>query len=110
MTLSALDIALDTLATSDQIDLMCFPGLSAYCGSREDDALDTLALDTLVRWQRVILDHCEAMGDRFANTIGGWVCDSLSLVNPPLPPYLVINERTAAIRRQVEELAKHWYQ
>jgi hypothetical protein len=63
MTLSALDKALDILATSDQIDLICFPELSAFgpFGPLEDRALGTL-----VRWQGKILEHCDAMGDRFA--------------------------------------------
>jgi hypothetical protein len=62
----ALAAALQALAAVDAVDLVCAPDVVWRPGARSSDPVTQADAAAMLSSQAAIIDHCEALGDRFA--------------------------------------------
>lgn len=85
-----LDTKLTTLAALQEIDLVCAPDIMTHLPAKDPGECN----ETVIEMQRMILAHCDRLGDRFA---------ILDAVGGPIPAeYSELAEVPAAVREQLQ--------
>lgn len=92
----ALAAGLEALTALDAIDLVCAPDIM-----RDAIKADAQVLTSVTEMQKMVLTHCQQMGDRFA------ILDSLNttvLATSPAPGKVATDEKQASIQEQRAQL------